>query len=34
LIRSVLNWDFEISLRSGLKETYFWIDDQLSRFDS
>jgi len=34
LIRSVLNWDFEISLRSGLKETYFWIDDQLSKFDS
>ena len=31
LIRSVLGWDFEISLREGLKDTYFWIEEQLQK---
>ena len=34
LIRSVLHWDFEISLRDGLKDTYHWINNQISKFDS
>jgi GDP-D-mannose 3',5'-epimerase len=31
LIRSVLGWDYEVSLESGLKKTYFWIKDQILR---
>jgi len=34
LIRSVLDWDFEVSLRDGLKDTYHWINNQVSKFDS
>lgn len=34
LIRSVLGWDFEISLREGLKDTYFWIEEQLQKDQS
>ena len=29
LIRSVLGWDFEISLREGLTDTYQWINEQV-----
>jgi GDP-D-mannose 3', 5'-epimerase len=29
LIRQVLNWDYEVSLREGLKKTYIWISDQI-----
>jgi GDP-D-mannose 3',5'-epimerase len=29
LIRSVLGWDFEISLREGLNDTYQWINEQV-----
>ena len=31
LIRSVLDWDFEITLREGLKDTYHWINQQVSK---
>ena len=31
LIRSVLDWDFEINLREGLKDTYNWINQQVSK---
>jgi len=31
LIRSVLDWDFEITLREGLKGTYHWINQQVSK---
>ena len=31
LIRSVLDWDFEITLREGLKDTYHWISQQVSK---
>lgn len=31
LIRSVLGWDFEISLREGLTDTYKWINEQVLR---
>ena len=34
LIRSVLDWDFEISLRDGLKDTYHWVNNQISKVDS
>jgi GDP-D-mannose 3',5'-epimerase len=34
LIRSVLDWDFEINLREGLKDTYNWINQQVSKGDS
>lgn len=29
LIREVLGWDYEVSLREGLKKTYSWILDQM-----
>ena len=29
LIREVLSWDYEISLREGLEQTYFWISNQI-----
>ncbi len=28
LIRSVLNWDYQLSLKQGLEKTYAWINDQ------
>jgi dTDP-D-glucose 4,6-dehydratase len=28
LIRRVLNWDYEVSLKEGLEKTYTWIDQQ------
>ena len=30
LIRQVLNWDYEVSLRDGLSETYSWIKEQIA----
>ena len=33
LIRSVLEWDYQISLESGLRKTYFWIKDQILQTD-
>jgi len=30
LIRNVLNWDYQISLRDGMQKTYHWIDGQLN----
>ncbi len=30
-IKKVLNWEPKISLETGLKETYFWIKDQLGK---
>jgi nucleoside-diphosphate-sugar epimerase len=29
LIRKILNWDYEYSLREGLEETYAWIESQV-----
>jgi len=29
LIRTVLKWDYEVSLKDGLRETYFWIKNQI-----
>ena len=29
LIRKVLNWDYEVSLSQGLRETYTWISEQI-----
>ena len=31
LIRKVLNWDYEMSLSQGLKETYTWISNQIEK---
>jgi nucleoside-diphosphate-sugar epimerase len=28
LIRRVLNWEYEVSLRQGLEKTYVWISEQ------
>jgi GDP-D-mannose 3',5'-epimerase len=33
LIREVLNWDYQISLRVGLTETYNWISSQIEKVD-
>jgi hypothetical protein len=33
LIREVLNWDYQISLRVGLLETYNWISSQIEKVD-
>lgn len=30
LIRQVLGWDYEVSLREGLRKTYFWISSQIN----
>ncbi len=30
LIRSVLNWDYSITLRQGLEKTFSWINDQVN----
>jgi nucleoside-diphosphate-sugar epimerase len=29
LIREVLGWDYQVSLETGLKETYKWISSQI-----
>ncbi len=31
LIKQVLGWDYEVTLKEGLKKTYFWISDQMTR---
>jgi len=30
LIKQVLVWDYEVTLREGLKKTYSWISDQIT----
>lgn len=30
LIRKVLNWDYQVSLREGMQKTYVWIEGQLA----
>jgi nucleoside-diphosphate-sugar epimerase len=31
LIKQVLGWDYEVTLKEGLMKTYFWILDQMTR---
>ena len=31
LVRAKLNWDIEVDLRSGLKETYKWIEQEIGK---
>ena len=31
LVKEVLNWSFKIKLRDGLKKTYNWIENELSK---
>jgi nucleoside-diphosphate-sugar epimerase len=31
LVRKMLDWDFEISLRDGLERTYKWIDSEIAK---
>ena len=31
LVKEVLNWSFKIKLRDGLKKTYNWIENEMSK---
>ena len=31
LVKKVLNWSFKIKLKDGLKKTYDWINNEISR---
>ena len=31
LVKRVLNWNFKIRLKDGLKKTYDWINDEISK---
>jgi nucleoside-diphosphate-sugar epimerase len=31
LVRAKIGWDYEISLKSGLKQTYKWIEKEIAK---